>query len=536
MRNYLLATLLLITNRWAGAQEFAFVPSSKGSDIVELKGYKKDVAQKVFDALIHARGDYRMQQPTLVLNKKEGDVAIFNPDGIQVVLDEKAYDICAGFGKDSINALAALLAHELIHYYEKHAWSRHFARGSEPSEVAKRIERIEDRLKQETQADNLGGFLAFSAGFNTYGIMTKLLPKIYREYDFQDNLPGYPSLQERLKMVDGAMTELQGLQIVFETANLLTFLGNYADASVYHRHILQTYQSREMYNNAGVNTTLAALALMEPTRMPYVWPLELDPSSRLFGIKNNDAEKDARIEMLLKWSMDYFERAIVLDLNYSPSYLNKACVLALKADWEEAEDTVRKGRKKATDPQNKSDFLVLEGLLAALQQDTSKALSLWETALKQGNRWAKTNIDILKRVPRSGVPATAPVKGLEEIEQFPLADFLASPNPDREVKVAENIYCGMRQFAHSRIFIHYANKGKSYVVVQETQSNYPGQTLRGIKLGDTEAQVLKAYGTAPRTVGLRSGQVWIYPDSNIFFRMSPDSKVESWGVYRKSIR
>ena len=107
----------------------------------------------------------------LVLNKKDGYIASFNPDKIQVVLDEKAYDICVSFGKDSLNALAALLAHELIHYYEKHDWSRHFAMNNENLETARQLERMGDGLKQETEADNLGGFMAFSVGYNTYGIM-----------------------------------------------------------------------------------------------------------------------------------------------------------------------------------------------------------------------------------------------------------------------------------------------------------------------------------------------------------------------------
>lgn len=43
-----------------------------------------------------------------------------DPDKIQIGLEEKAYDICISFGADSLNALAALLGHELVHYFEKH--------------------------------------------------------------------------------------------------------------------------------------------------------------------------------------------------------------------------------------------------------------------------------------------------------------------------------------------------------------------------------------------------------------------------------
>ena len=138
----------------AQGQEFGFVPGASGDDLsAKTSGYKKATAQKVFDALLSARGDYRMQKPTLVMNQKAGDGASFNSDKIQIILDEKAYDICMSFGKDSLNALAALLSHELIHYYEKHNWKRHFAKENGDLETTRRLENLEEGLKQETQCD-----------------------------------------------------------------------------------------------------------------------------------------------------------------------------------------------------------------------------------------------------------------------------------------------------------------------------------------------------------------------------------------------
>lgn len=535
MKSLFILLLTAITLCTANGQEFAFASSSQASGSSEkVGGYKKVVAQKVFDDLVRGRGDFRMQTPTLVLNKKDGNIASFNPDKIQVVLDEKAYDICVTFGKDSLNALAALLAHELIHYYEKHDWTRHFAMNNESLETARQLERMGEGLKQETEADNLGGFMAFSVGYNTYGIMPELLKKAYKAYDLSENMPGYPNLTDRLKMVEGAMKELQGLQIVFETANLLTVLGNYADASVYHRKILQTYQSREIYNNAGVNAALAALAMVEPGEMPYVLPLELDPKSRLYGIKNNDLEKDARKNALLKSALEHFERALALDENYATGYLNKACVLTLKGEWEDAEYALRKGKKKAPDALAASDFVVLEGIIAALQGDSILAEKHLEQAQKQGNNWAKVNLETLKKAPRPSLPAVAQAKGLEEIDEFPLSDFLKTPTTDREVKVDEKVFCGSRQFLNSRLYVHYANAGKNYALVQETQPGYKGRTLRGIGLGDGQEKITAAYGKATRSIALPNGSILVYPEASLFFRLSPQSKVESWGVYRKS--
>ncbi len=535
MKSFRILILIVFATQMAQGQEFGFVPGPHGNELSEkVSGYKIATAQKVFDALLSARGDYRMQRPTLVMNRKPGDGASFNPDKIQIILDEKMFDICMGFGKDSLNALAALLSHELIHYYEKHDWKRHFAKENGDLETARRLENLEEGLKQETQCDYLGGFMAFSVGYNTYGIMPELLNKLYSAYDLPDDLPGYPSLNDRLKMVDAAMGQLKDLLIVFETANLLTILGNYADAAAYHKRILETYQSREIYNNAGVNAALAALGLMEPSEMRYALPLELDPKSRLFSLKSNDLEKEARKNALLKTALDHFERALLLDENYGSAYVNKACVLTLNREWDDAVYTIKKGKKKTADAQIVSDFVVLEGVIAAQQMDSTTAVKLWEQASKQGNPWAKMNLETLQKTPYPASGATISAKGLEEIEQFPLADFLATPTTDREVKVDKKILCGIRQFKNSRLFIHYANNGKNYALVQETQANYTGRTLRGIGLGDAQEKVSTAYGKPPRSIALPNGSVWVYPEFNLFFRITPQSKVESWGVFRKS--
>ena len=539
MRQLTLFLFLLLTVLDARGQDFAFAfaPSrDRDDDIEPVRGYKLAVTQKVFDALLRARGDYRMQKPSLVINRKEGRIACFRPDLVQVILDEKAYDLCATFGKDSLNALASILAHELIHYYEKHEWSRNFVQDNEDFQHSRHLENLDEKKRQETQADFIGGFLAFSVGYNTYGIMPEFLKKAYKAYDLSEDLPGYPSLTNRLAMSEDAMKSLQELQIVFETANYLTMLGNYAEAARYHTRILKTYQSREIFNNAGVNAALAGMALLNPNEMPFVLPLELDPKSRLISLKNNDWDKEARRNVLLRLALDEFERAVVLDETYTTGYLNKACVLALLGEWDDADETIRKGKKKSPSPQIASDFLVLEGVIAALQKDSLAAMKLWEQAQKQGNPWAKVNIATLQNNSRHAMNAIIPAKGLEEIEQYELAGFLLKPQPDRTVEVEPKIHCGFSQLKQSRLFIHYANKGKEYVLIQETQPNYSGLTLRGIGLGATQDKVEEAYGKAPRNVAILGGIVWVYPDSNIFFRFSPQDKVESWGVYRDSSR
>ena len=514
------------------AQVFAFIQNTNGlNNGTPVTGYKYEVANRVFTALLKARGDFRLQAPALVMNTRERYVAWMDPDNIQIGLEEKAYNICMSFGKDSLNALAALLSHELTHYYEKHDWSRHFVRENEDLETAHELERLEEGLKQEAQADYLGGFLALSVGYHTYGIMPTLLKKVYQSYGLPDRLPGYPPLQDRLTMVEGAMHRLEELSVMYELGNLLTVMGNYEAAATYYRSILQSYQSREIYNNAGANTLLAALSYFGPTEMPYVLPIELDPETRMTGSKNVEAERLKKRKVLLDDAVKLFAQAVALDADYAPAYLNYACALALLKEYEDAAFWLKKGQKRSRQPQLSADLKVMEALLEAMQGNREQAVAGLEMAQTGGSMLARTNLDILQQKPVATVLSTNAVKGVEQIEQYRLSDFLANPTVDKQVAVSETVFCGIQKRTLSRILIHYADNGAEYAVAQETLPGYAGKTNRGIQLQSAQADIQAAYGNADRVVAMPNGQIWVYRVAGIYFRLSEAGVVTGWGVF-----
>jgi len=115
---------------------FAFIKKQNGKsgnnifsdDQNEKTPLSYQTAKKVFDQLVQARGDFQMRPPKFIMSDAERQVAIARPRKAEITLELKAYEVCRSMGKDSLNALAVLLSHELIHYYEKHDWTNHFAR------------------------------------------------------------------------------------------------------------------------------------------------------------------------------------------------------------------------------------------------------------------------------------------------------------------------------------------------------------------------------------------------------------------------
>ena len=159
--------------------------------------YKAKVVQEVFQKLKAAKGDFRSRKPELHLVKTTGMgiAAAFPLSGV-IKLEEKGYDLCTEFGADSLNALAILLGHELVHCYEKHNWENQFAWEYSHTSLKKAVSN--ELKKDEIQADYLGGVLAYQAGFQVFGIMDKFLDKVYATYRLTDeNMSNYPGLEQR---------------------------------------------------------------------------------------------------------------------------------------------------------------------------------------------------------------------------------------------------------------------------------------------------------------------------------------------------
>ncbi|HRF37557.1 MAG TPA: hypothetical protein PK198_02120, partial [Saprospiraceae bacterium] len=145
------AGLLFILNAMCAQEEhaFAFVLNPSGSaGLQAAAAYKFEVANKVYKDLLQARGDARQQSPELVMTNGARYVAWMDPKKIRIGMEEKAYDVCVQFGPDSLAAMAALLAHELTHYYEKHDWNRNFAHSHSGLKAAKAIGEIDEGIKQ----------------------------------------------------------------------------------------------------------------------------------------------------------------------------------------------------------------------------------------------------------------------------------------------------------------------------------------------------------------------------------------------------
>ncbi|MCB0583652.1 MAG: hypothetical protein KDD10_30510, partial [Phaeodactylibacter sp.] len=123
-------------------------------------------------------------------------------------------------------------------------------------------------------------------------------------------------------------------------------------------------------------------------------------------------------------------------------------------------------------------------------------------------------------------------KGVERIEGLLLDDYLENPEPELQVDMGGNVFCGLQRLEHSKILVHYAEDGKKYAVFHLAGDSYDGATRLGIRRGADMEEVREKYAARSRAVGSRQGSYLVFPKENLLFRFDLQGKVDQWAVFR----
>lgn len=530
---------LAAQNRSFGTLPMARVtdPSAVNMGPIDSSAYQR--ALKVYERLAQARGDFRFPVPDFAMKNEKKSVAYINYYDMEVTLESKAYEVCASFGEAEMDgAIAFLIGHELTHYYEKHAWREGFVYEHQDLDIGLQLDSLADGAAQESEADYLGGFLAYSAGYGFFDKGDQMMDRLYAAYRLPEQIPGYPSLSDRKLMSQRSAEKLARLVDVFEMANLLTAVGKYKEALSYYRYLLMHYQSRETYNNVGVSTLLDAMQYFREGELKFKYPIQLD----LESITARGGGEEGLRERMIRQALLHFDGAISLDPNYAPAYLNKACAFALLGDVERAKFYASVEGKAAAErgkyPKTATDIDILLGILADQAGDVALAGQYFQTAAERGSKLAAHNYNVLKQAPP---PPPAPASfslSQETIEGHELAIL------SRRLRVRLNKDVGISDHVQFRQSKPGGDAGQSHVFIHElnspekreklyfhlTQENYTGESGRGIKIGDTYDALVAAYGQPLRTLETPNGSISVY-NKNIFI-LDAQNKVKRWAVYQ----
>lgn len=306
--------------------------------------------ENVFNALVLAYGNPKAPPQLVIINEKnkQSSPAVYSPEDKPIIkIDYHFYQLCQTFQKDSLNALALVLSHELAHFYHNHSFCSDFAfavrkKNKDYAQKLKTVSKTE-KISLETQADYHGLFYAAIAGYQPFEIYPKLIDEVYKSYQLAENDPRYPTKQERKEIAQNALQKVELLYQKFEKSKILKDQKKYNEALDLLDDIASHFPSREMYNNLGVLKTLQAIDLkpltLEEHKFPkrFLYPLEYDNTTRLQqnNTRSNDIDLQ-KMNTLLKIAQKDFEKAISLDPAYTQAYINLACVFDLLDNPEAA--------------------------------------------------------------------------------------------------------------------------------------------------------------------------------------------------------
>ncbi len=521
--------------------------------------YKAKIAQEVFQKLKAAKGDFRSRKPELHLVESTGMgiAAAFPLTGV-IKLEEKGYDLCTEFGADSLNALAILLAHELVHCYERHNWENLFA--WEYSHTSMKNAVSNEQKKDEIQADYLGGILAYQAGFKVFGVMGEFLDKVYSTYRLTDeNMSNYPGLEQRKLFAVESEDKFRYFSNLFEMANLLTVKGEYDDALAYYEEVLHDFNSREVYNNIGVVSLQSALQHFSPKQNKFAYPIELDVVSRMSRGGKGAIDLEYRERKLLD-ALFYFENAKHFDPTYPIAHLNKACTNALlgianpatsNLEWSDAKVSANRAiQMSAGKPEWKStlsDGHVMLGILSALKEQNEEALQYFDKALAIDNNHvlAKANKSVLG-AGNSPFSSTGNLQaGNETIDGTPFSEMdFGDSNVKFKLKksLTDSIVLWRKELPNSYVLAHESIKGdpssaeSTFHLFHLTEEGYEGETLEGISLKNgTYSVILEKYGQPHEQFRLGNGALlhYEYKNQELIFRLGPDGNLMQWCIYQQ---
>jgi tetratricopeptide (TPR) repeat protein len=338
----------------------------------------------VFYQLISVYGSAK-PAPKLSFDKLKSP-AIYNADGTQEIkVDFSLFKLCQTFGKDSLNALAVVLSHELTHYYNDHTFCSDyaFANFKANAELQKKIGQASynARIEKESEADIKGFFYAAAAGFQPYGLQSLLIEKVYTAYKLADKQDGYPTKQERIDIANKA--EKTATQLYEYFKNGLTALTNkqYDQAIELFKKANSQVPFRENWNNIGVAYARKALVLKESSEneklfpQRFLYPIEIENKSRLNKeITRSFDDSSEELENLLKDAQKAFEEAIRLDPNFANGYINLACVLDLLGNHPKSIGTILELPK---DKQNNKEAKRILAIAYFHDMQENKANAIW---------------------------------------------------------------------------------------------------------------------------------------------------------------
>tara|TARA_B100001059_G_C17792411_1_gene560955 strand:- start:142 stop:1524 length:1383 start_codon:yes stop_codon:yes gene_type:complete len=321
--------------------------------------------KKIYNDVINSIGNNFPAPPNLIISDNKRIIAYLGRDGITIgktlidlFCDDKNFD----------DKIAYVISHELAHHYLSHNWTRNTNLGY-ASSIGEFIDEQSvsktQRKLDEAAADLFGGFFGQIAGYSVLLNGKEGLKEIYEHFKLPKEIEGYPSLDDRIEIIDSNIKKANKLTTLFNVGNILLMLGNYDEAKICFEDILRNnFTSREIFNNIGLVYLLKGISISDPKISKFIYPISIDFQTRadINSTRSLDLINDPN--KLFNYAMDEFDKSIRLDKNYYLAKKNLSILNFIKAfkDGNDKKFIEKSEDFNLLDESTKADLKVISGI------------------------------------------------------------------------------------------------------------------------------------------------------------------------------
>lgn len=210
-------------------------------------------------------------------------------------------------------SIAYLLSHELAHsnlrHNDTHLKSMAYAKTSSKSAVISGETRKDDLLFKESEADLYGGLYSAQAGYYALDAAEGFLRAVYDYYQLPKELPGYPSLNDRIEVADNLKSIVWNINESYQIAVALAYLGEHnASQSILKSIIRESgFKTPEILHMLSYSIFLSAVVETDEYIISnWQWPVKIS-----FDAYKTGKDRGLKTELL----MGRLNEALIIELD-----------------------------------------------------------------------------------------------------------------------------------------------------------------------------------------------------------------------------
>lgn len=514
--------------------------------------WPQNYAHDVFNRLVNCNGNMYGTKPTLIIIKSDIQVATTCGNG-KIVIGSRLVELCRSFGKDSCNAIAHILSHELAHYYEHHDWLSNFTSSFASIEWSKNLSELDKQLlpAKETQADEMGFFYSYNAGYQSWKVSTAVLDSVYKWFKLSDaQMPGYPPLEQRKQISLTAKSKVSALMPLFNIASYFMLLGKYYPGETQYvfyesagyclDHMAhENVRTPAVLNNLGVIYFLKAQPYFYEPLNKLLYPLIIDDNassldmSEIVGTKGVTPTTQTLAQEaidLLEKARDMFNQSLKTNKNYLPANFNICLVNFVLREEGTMADRLKLLETIAPNANDfKTIFYQLEAFSYYWKGDKKKMNAALSKAMKFNDASSIINYNVLNNIESDAGslhhPLKWPVDTFEKIFNVRVIEYFKSYTSAKESRIDpyhEKFILWTDTKPDGIIYTFRSNFSQTvFRDVMFYEINSSGfKTSRGLMLGMSANDVKGIYGEPYfKNIAAISDQ-YLYPSQNMIITVN----------------